>query len=67
MAIKRPPIPVVKLSPEMKTKMTGAQEDIERTLHAIGVLKELGMDTTELEEKMAWVEKTREILLREFG
>lgn len=67
MAEKRLPRAIVKLSPEHKAKMVGAQEDIERVVHAVGVLKELGMDTTELEEKMAWVKKTREILLREFG
>jgi len=67
MAIKKPPIPIVKLSPEHKDKMIRAEDDIERVLHAVGVLKELGMDTKELEEKMNWVKKTREILLREFG
>jgi len=67
MAEKRLPRTVVKLSPEHKDKMIRAKEDIERTEHAVSVLKELGMDTKELEEKMAWVKKTREILLREFG
>ena len=67
MAAKKIPRAVVKLSPEHKDRMIRAKEDIEGAEHGISVLKELGMDVTELEEKMAWVKKTREILLREFG
>lgn len=56
-----------RLPSETKARMTQAQDDIAKAEHMAAVLKEVGMDTTELEEKLSWVKKTRAILLREFG
>lgn len=64
---ERIPRPVIKLTTEMKTRLEGTTPDIERAQHAIDVLKKIGMDTTELEDKLRWAKETKDILLREFG
>jgi hypothetical protein len=41
--------------------------DIDAAKKAMATMKELGMDTKELEERLAWAEKVRTTLLREFA
>lgn len=59
--------PVVRLTPEMRSELEGSSKDIERAEHAIGVLKKLGMNTKELEDKLEWAKTAREVLLKEFS
>lgn len=61
------PRPVIKLTTEMKARLEGTTADIERAQHAIDVLKKIGMDTAELEDKLRWARETKDILLKEFG
>lgn len=58
--------PVIRLSEEQKRKLTETGDDVARAEHGIQVLKDLGMDVSELEGKLAWAKKARETLLREF-
>lgn len=60
------PRPVIQLTDEQKRRLKEAEADIERAEHGISVLKELGVDTTELEGKIEWAKKAREVMLREF-
>jgi len=59
--------PLFKLPPEMTSRLTGLQSDIDKSRKAIAVMKELGMDTRELEDKLTWAETVRKTLLREFA
>ena len=59
--------PVVTLPPEMKKKLMEAEGDLERAGHGIEVMKKLGMDTKELEDKLEWSKTVRKTLLEEFG
>lgn len=61
------PRPAIKLTVEMKARLAGTEPDIERAQHAIDVLKKIGMDVTELEDKLRWAAETKDILLKEFG
>ena len=56
-----------KMPPEMKTELESAGDDIEKAEHALKVMKELGMDTTEIEGKLTWAKSARETMLREFS
>ena len=58
---------VLKLTPETKTRLEGQGQTVKGIKHSIKVLKDLGMDTTEIDSKMAWAEKVRTTLLKEFG
>jgi len=57
----------IKLPPEMTTRLTGMQPDIDRAKKALAVMKELGMDTKELEDKLLWAENVKKTLLKEFA
>ena len=59
--------PLFKLPTEMTSRLTGLQSDIDKSKKAIAVMKELGMDTKELEDKLTWAENVRKTLLREFA
>ena len=58
---------VLKLTPETKKRMENHGKDLKGILHSIKVLKDLGMDTSEIDSKMQWAEKVRTTLLKEFG
>uniref|UniRef100_A0A6H1ZMD7 Uncharacterized protein n=1 Tax=viral metagenome TaxID=1070528 RepID=A0A6H1ZMD7_9ZZZZ len=66
MAVK-PPEPVVKLTEEDKKILKGLTRDIERSEKAIGALKELDVDVRDMEDKLAYSKKARDVLLKEFG
>ena len=59
--------PVIQLTADQKTKLKGTEDDIERAEHALGVLKQLGMDVTELEGKLKWSKDAKDLMLKEFG
>lgn len=58
--------PVLKLPAEMKERLETMKGDVRRARHGIKVMKELGVDTTEIEEKLEWADKVRATLLTEF-
>jgi len=57
---------VVELSNEDKKKLEELASDIERSRKAITALSELGMNVIDLENKLTWAVKAREVLLRDF-
>lgn len=58
---------VIKLTAEDKKKLEGLQADIEKGEKAVAALKSLDIDTKDLEEKIEWAKKAREVLLAEFS
>jgi len=57
---------VIKLTAEDKKKLQALQSDIERGEKGVAALKEMGIETKDLEEKIEWAKTAREVLLREF-
>jgi len=64
--VKKLVTPAIKVTPEVKARLEGTIEETAGIRKAIVSLKELGMDTTAIEEKLEWAEKARDILLRDF-
>jgi hypothetical protein len=64
--VKKSEAPAIKLTLEDKKKLESLQVDIERSEKAIAALKELNIDVKELEERIEWGKKAREVLLSEF-
>jgi hypothetical protein len=60
-------VTAIKLPVEMRENIKSLQPSLAQAKLSIASLKKLGMDTTELEEKLAWGEKTIDVLLSEFG
>ncbi len=58
--------PVFTLPKEMVERMEKTGDDIDRAENGIAVMKRIGMDTRELEEKIEWVKNVRKTLLEEF-
>lgn len=58
---------VLKLTAETKATLEQKGKEVASINHTIAVLKQLGMDTTEIDSKMQWAEKVRLLLLKEFG
>lgn len=58
--------PLIALTPENKKRLEDMKTTIEISEHSLAALKELGLDTSVFEEKLAWSKKAREILLGEF-
>lgn len=54
------------LPKEMQDRMKGAAVDFEKAQKAIEVMKTLGMDVRELQDKLEWAKGVRETLLKEF-
>jgi len=59
--------PIFKLPPEMKARLETASADIDKAQKAIEIMKSLGMDTTEIQDKLNWAKTVRETLIKEFG
>jgi len=57
----------LKLTPETKKRLEGQATKVKGIQKSIKILKDLGMDTSEISDKMAWAEKVRTTLLKEFG
>ena len=58
---------VVKLPPDMTTKLNDMTAELEKAEHSIEVLKKMGMETGPLEEKLEWSKHVRQTLLDEFS
>lgn len=58
--------PLISLAPEVRQRIEDMQVDIESAEHNIGLMKELGFETKDIQDKLTWAKKAREILLREF-
>lgn len=57
---------LMELPPEMKKRLQDLEKDFKISDHSIEVMKELGLDTKVLEDRLAWAKKARDIMLREF-
>jgi len=58
--------PLFTLPSDVQKRLTDQKTDIDKARRAIEVMKSLGMDTKELEDKIDWAAKVRETLLKEF-
>ena len=59
--------PVVRLTPEMKADLEKADDDLKDAERSIQAVESLGLDVTDLKDKIAWARKARETLLKEFS
>jgi len=60
-------VPVIELTPEMKKRLETSKVDIERAEASVKVLKDLGVDTKDMDEKIKWSKQVQETLLKEFA
>lgn len=58
--------PAIKLPPEMKKRLIDVQGNIASARRSVEIMKSLGMDVSDLEEKLEWSEKVSKTLLTEF-
>jgi len=56
--------PLVTLTADAKKEIDKLGADIERAKGDMEALKELGLDVSRLEEKIAWAKKAREVVLK---
>ena len=59
--------PVVKLPDEVKMRLAAVAKEIAAARRAIEALKNMGMETRALEDKLEWAEGVRKTLLSEFS
>lgn len=59
--------PPVKLTPEAKTQLEGLDTDIKRAEKYLKLMKEMGMDVTDLEAELKRHTQIRKIMLDEFS
>lgn len=59
--------PVVKLPPEVKARLSTMERDINGARRGIAALKDMGMETRALEDRLEWAEGVRKTLLKEFA
>ena len=59
--------PTFTLPKEMLDRMAKGKEDMDKAQKAIDVMKSLGMDVKELQDKLDWAKSVRETLLKEFA
>lgn len=64
--VKKPVEVNIKLSEEDKKMLTDLDIDIQKAKKAVLLLKEMGVDTTSIDDKIAYSEKARTILLKDF-
>lgn len=57
---------VLKIPPEMRARMENMRADIKKARHGIKVMKNMGMDVTDIESKLEWAENVRSTMLEEF-
>jgi hypothetical protein len=58
--------PIVKLPPEVQARLGNLKKEIEGARRGIEALKNMGMDTRALEDRLEWAEGVRKTLLNEF-
>lgn len=56
--------PLFSLSPEMRERFEKFGKDEERVKRQIAALKEIGIDTAPLEEKLEWASRVRQTILK---
>ena len=66
MAVKKV-MPVIVLTPAMKKRLEESKADIEAAEASVKILKDIGIDTKDMDEKIAWSKTVRETLLKEFA
>jgi len=59
-------MPVIELTPAMKRRLEDSKVDIEAAEKWTKILKDVGMETKDMDEKIAWSKQVRETLLKEF-
>ena len=59
--------PLIQLTPQMKKELEESGVAIKEAHKAIAALKSLGVDASDLEDKITWAETTRDTLLKEFS
>jgi len=57
---------VMTLPADVRKRLTESAPDLERARNAINTIKKLGIDVSELEDKIKWAETVRTTLLTEF-
>jgi len=57
---------VLKIPPEMRARMENMRADIKKARYGIKVMKNMGMDVTDIESKLEWAENVRSTMLEEF-
>ena len=60
-------MPIIALTPAMKKRLEDSKADIDTAEASVKILKDLGMDTKDMDEKIAWSKQVRETLLKEFA
>lgn len=60
-------VPVVKLPAEVKARLHNMDKEISGARRGIAALKEMGMETRALEDRLEWAEGVRKTLLKEFS
>jgi len=58
--------PLFTLPKEVQAKLVAQETDIAKARKAIEVMKSLGMDVKDIEDKLAWADNVRATLLKEF-
>ena len=58
---------IIKLPSDTKRELEGLVPKMGAIQDAIKVMKELGMDTSQIENQLNWAEKTAKTMLSEFG
>lgn len=61
------PVLDLTLPGDVVAEMTAVAPEVKKAQHAVSVLKGLGVDVSDMESKLAWAEKVRTTLLKEFG
>lgn len=57
---------VMTLPADVRARLEKSAPDLERARNAINTIKKLGIDVSDLEEKIKWAETVRTTLLTEF-
>jgi len=58
--------PIVKLPDDMKVRLGKMKDEISGARRGIAALKNMGMETRALEDRLEWAEGVRKTLLSEF-
>lgn len=58
---------LLKLPPDIRKRLEQMDADLAEAKKAIEVLKKIGIDTRQMEERLTWSEDVRKILLTEFS
>lgn len=65
--VKDKPIEPIKLPAETKRRLEEMDRELKAAESALAVMKDLGLDTKTLDDKLEWSKKVREQLLEKFS